>query len=187
MAADADRDAGPRYRGLPLQPRRKRSNPARALGILLALAAVFIVLPSVVEMPQLPQTNEAERVEWDLQRIDAGFRDYVARFPTSQFARLEGVNPMIYAGISLPRYVGEVAPGDERPEPGHWYFDQRLRHLVYRVQSTDRIRSLGPISGELHFHVSRAGLGPEIQGFEPQRGDRPQLRPRYRYRVDRAR
>ena len=147
---------------------------------------MLVVLPSLLELPDLSLGgNEAEQLEWDLQRISAGFSAYADRVPPSQRGRLEGVNPMVYAGLALNHYAGEVGPGDRRPEPGHWYFDTRLRHLVYRVRDREQITSLGPIAGELHFHIARAGLGSELHGFRSERDAVPVLRPRYRYRVRR--
>lgn len=155
---------------------------------LITLTVILVGVPALVDLTRAGfRGSEVQRFDWDLQRITGAFDAYVDRYPASRYSQLEGVNPMNYVSLDLPRYAGELGQGDRR-EPGRWYFDRSLGRLIYRVESGDHIRSQGAAPAEIHFRVSASGLGPEINDFRQRardRGSRPVLRPVHRYTVRR--
>ncbi len=138
------------------------------IGILLAVALTRL----------LPYIDEAERVavltlEGQIRNsLVTAAAQKIARGESASISMMNRSNPMELM-LEVPgNYVGELgANGRTRVAPGHWFFDKKVRRLVYRPRQGFSFRADEDSVEQLEFEVRVAFADRDRDGVFNPSGD----------------
>jgi hypothetical protein len=141
-----------------MRPRSAERRDRRHLqSVVLIIGLAFLAWFLLRQFQMLMRASERVEVETvvgQLQRAltaDVAARRVQNRMQT--LGALAGANPFDLYGPVNQRYAGPVSDRHDKPDPGNWYFDSRLRDLVYRVREPEAFATSGPFADEVRLHV----------------------------------
>lgn len=124
---------------------------------LMVVIVIFSMLVAVLlnRLGYYLELAEKAAMESTLRAIKTGLQTRLAELiitrRQAETSMLEVEDPTRWLEQKPPNYAGAYR---EPAEPGHWYFDERQRQLVYVVNSGQRLEIEGaPGAKELRFRV----------------------------------
>jgi len=128
------------------------------LEVLLVITLILVMITTLLHKLQLfYDDSEQIQVEALLDSLNTSINtrvtEQIVQGDMPALANYAGSNPIQMLAAEPANYSGEYGETETKLQSGHWYFNTRLRHLVYQLRDPGKIAKQGGNPETIKFYL----------------------------------